>query len=166
MFVRRYKWSLCENCPRSVKAAVTKVTKTPGPGGLGSLKKDTMQVNADGSVDLYFGPNAPPGLDANWIPTMGKVPYVWLRLYGPEEAFWKKTQDARCRANELSWKGNCRMLGYCSRKRHLLGQSAFVCRSARFSRGWPNQPMKPTVPLQNKFSEFAITPCRGLSLSR
>ena len=33
---------------------------------------------------------APPSLESNWIPTMGKEPYVWLRLYGPEEAFWSK----------------------------------------------------------------------------
>src|SRR5262245_6075900 len=59
--------------------------------GLDSFRKDTMKVNADGSVDLYFGPNAPAGLESNWIPTMGKEPYLWLRLYGPEEAFWKKT---------------------------------------------------------------------------
>src|SRR5260370_41918631 len=30
----------------------------------------------------------------------------------------------------------------------------------------PNQSMKPTAPPRNKFSEFATTPCRGLSLSR
>jgi hypothetical protein len=59
--------------------------------GLGSLNKDQMKMNADGSVDLYFGPNAPAGLEANWIPTMGKEPYLWLRLYGPEEAFWNKS---------------------------------------------------------------------------
>jgi hypothetical protein len=35
-------------------------------------------------------PNAPAGQQANWIPTMGKEPYRWLRLYGPEEAFWTK----------------------------------------------------------------------------
>ena len=58
--------------------------------GLDSFKKGTMKVNADGSVDLYFGPNAPAGLESNWIPTMNKEPYVWLRLYGPEEAFWSK----------------------------------------------------------------------------
>jgi len=59
--------------------------------GLGSFNMDTMKVNADGSVDLYFGPNAPAGLESDWIPTMGKEPYLWLRLYGPEEAFWNKT---------------------------------------------------------------------------
>jgi hypothetical protein len=59
--------------------------------GLDSLHKDTMKTNADGSVDLYFGPSAPAGWESNWIPTMGKEPYVWLRLYGPEQAFWNKS---------------------------------------------------------------------------
>jgi len=58
--------------------------------GLDSFDVNTMEVNADGSVDVYFGPNAPAGLESNWIPTLGKEPYVWLRLYGPEEAFWTK----------------------------------------------------------------------------
>jgi hypothetical protein len=58
------------------------------------VPKDTkgqMKVNADGSIDLYFGPNAPADLESNWIPTLGKKPYVWLRLYGPADAFWNKT---------------------------------------------------------------------------
>jgi hypothetical protein len=59
--------------------------------GLDSFDMNKMKANADGSVDLYFGPNAPVGLESNWIPTMGKQPYVWLRLYGPEEAFWNKS---------------------------------------------------------------------------
>ena len=59
--------------------------------GLGSFNKATMKMNPDGSVDLYFGPKAPAGLESNWIPTMGKEPYPWLRLYGPEEPFWNKT---------------------------------------------------------------------------
>jgi hypothetical protein len=59
--------------------------------GLGSFNMDQMQKNADGSVDVYVGPKAPFGLQSNWIPTLGKEPYVWLRLYGPEEAFWNKS---------------------------------------------------------------------------
>jgi hypothetical protein len=59
--------------------------------GLGSFNMEQMKVNADGSVDLYVGPNAPAGLESNWIPTMGKEPYLWLRLYAPEEAFWQKS---------------------------------------------------------------------------
>ena len=50
-----------------------------------------MKKNEDGSVDLYFGPKAPDGLESNWIPTEGHESYVWLRLYGPEEAFWNKS---------------------------------------------------------------------------
>ena len=28
-----------------------------------------MQKNADGSVDIYFGPKAPAGKETNWVPT-------------------------------------------------------------------------------------------------
>jgi hypothetical protein len=58
--------------------------------GLGSFKTNQMKVNADDSVDLYVGPNATAGLGSDRIPTMGKEPYLWLRLYAPEEAFWTK----------------------------------------------------------------------------
>ena len=33
-----------------------------------SLSKD-LQKNPDGSVDIYFGPKAPAGKDANWVYT-------------------------------------------------------------------------------------------------
>src|SRR5256885_828087 len=38
--------------------------------------------------------------------------------------------------------------------------------SALHSTCGSNQSMKPTAPFGNKFSVFATTPCRGLSLSR
>ena len=60
-------------------------------GTFSSFNKDKLKTNADGTVDIYFGPAAPAGFESNWIPTMGKEPYVWLRLYGPEEAFWNKS---------------------------------------------------------------------------
>ena len=28
-----------------------------------------LQKNADGSVDIYFGPKAPAGKESNWVPT-------------------------------------------------------------------------------------------------
>jgi hypothetical protein len=59
--------------------------------GLGSLDRASMKVNADGSVDLYFGPDAPAGFESNWLPTTGKKPYLWFRLYAPAEAFWDKS---------------------------------------------------------------------------
>ncbi len=34
-----------------------------------SSQSPDLQKNADGSVDLYFGPKAPAGRDANWVPT-------------------------------------------------------------------------------------------------
>jgi hypothetical protein len=59
--------------------------------GLSSFETSQLKTNADGSVDVYVGPKAPPGLEANWIPTQGKVPYPVLRFYGPHEAFWNNT---------------------------------------------------------------------------
>jgi hypothetical protein len=51
-----------------------------------------LQKNADGSVDLYFGPKAPAGKDANWVPTNpGGQFEVLFRLYGPERPFVDKT---------------------------------------------------------------------------
>jgi hypothetical protein len=51
-----------------------------------------LLVNADGSVDVYFGPKAPPGKEKNWIQTIpGKSWNTLLRLYGPLEPFFNKT---------------------------------------------------------------------------
>jgi hypothetical protein len=51
-----------------------------------------LDVNDDGSVDLYVGPEAPDGRERNWIRTVpGKGFFVYLRFYGPLEAFYDKT---------------------------------------------------------------------------
>jgi hypothetical protein len=51
-----------------------------------------LLVNADGSVDVYFGPKAPAGKEKNWIQTVpGKGWNTLLRLYGPLEPFYNKT---------------------------------------------------------------------------
>lgn len=58
---------------------------------LGSQKKNLV-INPDGSVDVYFGPAAPAGHDANWIQTIpGKGWNPMLRLYGPLEPWFEKT---------------------------------------------------------------------------
>ena len=55
-------------------------------------KKDDLDVNKDGSVDLYFGPKAPKGHEKNWIETVsGKGWMVLIRLYGPLEPWFDKT---------------------------------------------------------------------------
>jgi hypothetical protein len=48
-------------------------------------------TNPDGSIDIYFGPNAPPK-GRNWIQTIpGKGWFVLFRFYGPLAEFFDKT---------------------------------------------------------------------------
>ena len=55
-------------------------------------QKDKLVYNKDGSVDLYFGPKAPKGKEANWIQTVpGKAWFVLFRTYGPLEPWFNKT---------------------------------------------------------------------------
>ena len=50
-----------------------------------------MNKNADGSVDIYLGPSAPAGQEANWIQTVpGKGWFSLLRFYSLTEAFFDK----------------------------------------------------------------------------
>lgn len=59
--------------------------------GLSSYDKPNLQVNADGSVDIYFGETPPEGLESNWIPTAGEDFFMLFRFYGPEQAFFDKS---------------------------------------------------------------------------
>ena len=54
--------------------------------GLSSRDAADMQVNEDGSYDIYFGPKAPEGMESNWIPTSESY-FLLFRLYGPEEGW-------------------------------------------------------------------------------
>ena len=58
--------------------------------GLSSREMEAMQVNADGSVDLYFAPEAPAGMESNWVPT-GEDWFSIFRFYGPGEAVFDKS---------------------------------------------------------------------------
>ena len=54
--------------------------------GLSSRDRDKMKLNADGSVDIYFGPNAPADKENQWVKTIpGKGWFTYVRVYGPEE---------------------------------------------------------------------------------
>ena len=58
---------------------------------VGSLDKD-LRKNDDGSVDIYIGPKAPAGQEANWLYTpRGKNWWPWFRLYGPTDVLFEKT---------------------------------------------------------------------------
>jgi hypothetical protein len=55
---------------------------------------DKLKTNADGSIDLYFGPagSAPKGLEANWVETVpGKGWYPMLRFYTPKAGLFDGT---------------------------------------------------------------------------
>ena len=57
---------------------------------VGSL--DDPEKNADGSVNVYFGPEAPEGKEKNWVPTNAdKGFFLVFRFYGPTEGYIDKT---------------------------------------------------------------------------
>lgn len=65
-----------------------------------SSRMPDLLKNADGSVDLYFGPTAPKGpstalragLEKNWIPTVpGRAWFACFRFYAPLESYFDKT---------------------------------------------------------------------------
>jgi hypothetical protein len=65
---------------------------TAGNGvGMSSFDKPMMKRNGDGSVDLYFGPEAPAGFEKNWITSAGKDFFLIFRLYGPEKPLFERT---------------------------------------------------------------------------
>ncbi|MCY1176771.1 hypothetical protein D9M73_170550 [compost metagenome] len=54
--------------------------------------RQDLKKNADGTLDLYFGPTAPVGLESNWVQTVpGKQWFSYFRLYGPTEAYFDKS---------------------------------------------------------------------------
>jgi hypothetical protein len=57
-----------------------------------SSQNKGIKTNADGSVDVWFGPKAPAGMANNWVQTIpGKGWFTLLRLYGPLEPWFNKT---------------------------------------------------------------------------
>jgi hypothetical protein len=57
-----------------------------------SSQSSGLQRNADGSVDVYFGPKAPVGKEPNWVPTSPSGKFeVLFRFYGPEKPLFDKT---------------------------------------------------------------------------
>jgi hypothetical protein len=56
-----------------------------------SSRKD-LAKNSDGSIDLYFGPEAPAGKEKNWVQTLpGKHWFAYMRFYGPTAAYFDKS---------------------------------------------------------------------------
>jgi len=78
-------WSVIV-CSMKTKGFVEGVDRV----GLSSIELPKMKRNADGSVDVYFAPNAPQDLESNWIPTREDL-FLLFRLYGPDKALLEKS---------------------------------------------------------------------------
>ncbi|MGD9031446.1 MAG: DUF1254 domain-containing protein [Desulfobacteraceae bacterium] len=53
---------------------------------------DNPEVNDDGSIDIWFAPEAPKGKEKNWIKTIpGEGWFIYIRLYGPLEPYFDQT---------------------------------------------------------------------------
>ena len=56
-----------------------------------SSQSPGLQINGDGSVDVYFGPSALPDKEPNWVPTSPQGGFeVLFRFYGPEKSLFEK----------------------------------------------------------------------------
>jgi len=56
-----------------------------------SSQSPGLQVNHDGSVDIYFGPTAQAIRESNWVPTAPDGEFeVLFRFYGPEKSLFEK----------------------------------------------------------------------------
>ncbi|HEY7296902.1 MAG TPA: DUF1254 domain-containing protein [Xanthobacteraceae bacterium] len=74
-------WSVTLYEAENASGLATKARRFPSLGS-----RDKPVQNADGTTDLYIGPKAPQGKEANWLPTApGRKFFAILRLYGPEE---------------------------------------------------------------------------------
>jgi hypothetical protein len=84
-FERFWSIMLYDNQTRSMLQ-----TGQPKPD-LGS-QSGTVAENDDGSIDIYFGPECPAGVENNWLQTLpGKGCIPVLRFYSPKASFFDKS---------------------------------------------------------------------------
>jgi hypothetical protein len=65
-----------------------------GRVGISSHDRDQLTVEDDGSINVYVGPQAPDGLEQNWIPTAGRDFWLIFRFYGPQLSLFDKAWTA------------------------------------------------------------------------
>jgi len=62
-------------------------------GDRGSRDPD-LQLNPDGSVDVFFGPTPPPSGETNWVQTLsGQHWFSYVRFYGPLQSYFDRTWE-------------------------------------------------------------------------
>ncbi len=77
----RLFWSLTLYEAENGSGLATEARRFPSLGS-----RDKPVQNANGTTDLYIGPKAPKGKEANWLATApGRGFFAVLRLYGPGE---------------------------------------------------------------------------------
>jgi hypothetical protein len=94
-----YKMTVPANAPMkqfwsvTVYNQATRCLINNGTGRADRSSRHDLAINTDGSVDLYFGPDAAPeGLENNFVKTVpGEGFFVYLRLYAPLEPYFDKT---------------------------------------------------------------------------
>ena len=77
---------------------------------------ENLKTNADGSVDLYFGPEAPEGFEQNWVKTKPNEGWFSLpRLYAPLELIikkeWRWNDFELVKKGEVSSEPDARFIG-------------------------------------------------------
>ena len=96
---KNYKLHIPANVPVNNFWAVTlydtqtrSLLQTDQPFPTVGSQSEGFEQNADGSYDVYFGPEPPEGKQGNWLQTIpGKSWFVILRMYGPLEPWINKT---------------------------------------------------------------------------
>jgi len=74
-------WSVTLYEAENASGLATKARRFPSLGS-----RDKPVQNADGTTDLYIGPQAPAGKESNWLATApGRGFFAIIRLYGPGE---------------------------------------------------------------------------------
>lgn len=94
---QHYKLHVPKDVPVAIFWSVTVYDPITGSGldnGQPFPSLNTMDQpvqNADGTIDIYFGPKS-PGAGKNWLATLpGKGWFTIFRLYGPKKAFFDQT---------------------------------------------------------------------------
>ncbi|MBU2571737.1 MAG: DUF1254 domain-containing protein [Gammaproteobacteria bacterium] len=94
-----YKLTIPPNAPMKQFWSITlysQATRTLIDNGTGRADRSSrhdLVKNADGSVNLYFGPGeAPKGMENNFVKTNdGEGFFVYLRLYAPTEPYFERS---------------------------------------------------------------------------
>jgi hypothetical protein len=95
---KSYRLHVPANAPAKLFWSITvydslqRVLIDNGHGVADKSSRSEIDKNADGSVDIYFAPDAPQGHARNWIPTVpGRAWFAYFRLYGPLQPYFDKS---------------------------------------------------------------------------